>query len=98
MAWFKQDKGEENPIFEEKDERKDNPRQTGVIHYLSSDGWGHITSKDIPFTKIFFHWTALNNNKEGYFLTLDKGMKVEFDYFPDFQGQGPRAVKIEVLE
>lgn len=95
MSWFNRDEGESNPILEKEDNA--NPRQRGTIHYLSPEGWGHITSKDIPFTKIFFHWTALNNNAEGYFLTLKKGMEVEFDYFADFQGQGPRAIKIEVI-
>ena len=30
--------------------RTDNP---------NSNGWGFITSRDIPYRRIFFHWTGL---------------------------------------
>ena len=32
----------------------------GRIIKINRTGWGFISSKDIQFTRIFFHWTALN--------------------------------------
>ena len=67
-------------------------------------GWGFISSKEKPFTKIFFHWTALNTHTIP-FPELEVGDRVEFDLV-DYvrfengvkQSMGWRALRIEVLE
>lgn len=94
MAFWNRDKDELNPITEDREIK----RYRGKLLVIAPDGWGHITSEEIPFTKIFFHWTALNDNTPGLFKTLRKGMQVEFDYIENYQGQGPRAIKIELVE
>lgn len=59
-------------------------------------GYGFISSKDIPFTRIFFHWTALLQDTLP-FMKLEEKMVVEFKpvQFPDGRW---RAHKIKVLE
>lgn len=71
-------------------------RIRGRIFKLSEAGYGFITSKDIKFTRIFFHWTALNPTSPK-FTELHKGMRVEFTpvEVPD---KGWRAIRIEVIE
>ena len=71
-------------------------RVMGKIIKLSGDGWGFITSKDISFTRIFFHWTSL---KQGTlrFPELRPGMKVEFTPV-EVEGKGWRAIKIVVIQ
>lgn len=72
-------------------------RITGKIIHLAGDkGWGFISSHEIQFTRIFFHWTGLNQDTL-HFTELARGMKVEFTpkWFDD---QGWRAIKIQVLE
>ncbi len=72
-------------------------RVNGKIIKVSADeGWGFISSKDIKFTRIFFHWTALKQNTKK-FPELKKGMKVEFTPV-EVEGKGYRAIKIEVIE
>ncbi len=68
----------------------------GKIIKLDSEGWGFITSKDIPFTRIFFHWTSLNQGTK-HFTELKKGDNVEF--IPvEVDGKGVRAIKIDVTK
>ena len=31
----------------------------GKIYYLSDKGFGFISSMEIPYTRIFFHWKGL---------------------------------------
>jgi cold shock CspA family protein len=71
-------------------------RVTGKIIKLSSTGWGFISSKEIPFTRIFFHWTALRQDTL-LFPKLEKGMVVEFTPL-QLEGRGYRAMHIRVLE
>jgi len=75
---------------------KTETRVIGKIIKLSEDGWGFISSKDIKFTRIFFHWTSLKQNTLN-FTMLKIGMKVSFTpvEIPD---KGFRAIKIEVVE
>jgi cold shock CspA family protein len=73
---------------------------TGKIIKLSKEGWGFISSLDKPFTRIFFHWSGLNQDTL-HFTELKVGMKVDFeviDYIDKHTGtsKGLRAIKIEV--
>ncbi len=67
-----------------------------IIHLDSKAGWGFISSDEIQFTRIFFHWTALLQNTL-HFSKLKFGMKLEFKSFfiPD---KGWRAIKIKVID
>jgi len=73
-----------------------NKTKVGKIIYLSEDGWGFISSKEIPFTRIFFHWTSLVQETL-HFTELIKGMEVEFIPVEN-EDKGFRAIKIHVLE
>lgn len=73
----------------------DEARVTGKIIKVSSGGWGFISSKEIQFTRIFFHWTSLKQDTLK-FQELKSGMKVEFTPV-EVEGKGWRAIKISVL-
>jgi cold shock CspA family protein len=68
----------------------------GRIIKVSKQGWGFISSKDIEFTRIFFHWTALRQDTIP-FLELKTGMQVEFTPL-QIPGKGWRAVHVRVVE
>lgn len=68
----------------------------GRIIKVSKQGWGFISSKDIEFTRIFFHWTALQQSTLP-FLELKTGMRVEFTPL-QIPGKGWRAVHVRVVE
>lgn len=68
----------------------------GKIIKISSDGYGFISSKDVPFTRIFFHWTSLRPDTLK-FQELKSGMKVSFAAF-ELNDKGFRAIKIKVEE
>jgi cold shock CspA family protein len=70
-------------------------RAHGKIIKVSESGWGFISSKDIKFTRIFFHWTSLKQDTLK-FQELKNGMKVEFTPI-EVEGKGFRAIKIEVI-
>lgn len=72
-----------------------NKKVTGKIIKVSPKGWGFISSKDIPFTRVFFHWTSLSQDTLK-FPELKNGMKVEFTPI-ELEGKGWRAIKIKVL-
>lgn len=79
----------------EVEEKKDNRIEGKIIH-LGSGGWGFITSEELPFTRIFFHWTTLEGNTLR-FPDLKKGMRVRF--VPQLRDDGTyRALKIKVIE
>lgn len=82
--------GDNSPV------KPEDKRVTGKIIKVSDEGWGFISSKDIKFTRIFFHWTSL---KQGTlkFQELKNGMKVEFTPV-EVENKGWRAIKIIVLE
>jgi cold shock CspA family protein len=69
---------------------------TGKIIKLSPDGWGFISTKDKPFTRIFFHWTGLNSDTLN-FIKLRKGMIVNFECIR-YQDKGYRAIRIDVID
>ncbi len=71
-------------------------RIIGKIIRVDKAGWGFISSKEIPFTRIFFHWTSLNSDT-AHFTELRKGMEVEFIVL-EVPEKGYRAVRIDVLE
>jgi len=75
--------------------RKEDKRVIGKIIKVDEDGWGFITSKDIKFTRIFFHWTSLRQDTLK-FTDLKVGMKVEFTPV-EVQDKGYRAIKIKVI-
>ena len=68
----------------------------GRIIQVSKQGWGFISSKEIEFTRIFFHWTALRQDTIS-FLELRPGMHVEFTPLR-IEGKGWRAMHIKVVE
>ena len=72
-----------------------NKKSEGKIIKLSDKGWGFILSPQYQFTRIFFHWTALQQNTLN-FADLKVGMKVKFftQRYPD---SGVHAYKIEVI-
>lgn len=75
---------------------KEEKRVVGKIIKLHEKGYGFITSREIEFTRIFFHWTSLMQNTLN-FKQLEEGMNVEFTptEVPD---KGVRAIKIRVVD
>jgi cold shock CspA family protein len=69
-------------------------RVQGKIIKVSDEGWGFISSKEIKFTRIFFHWTSLKQETLK-FQELRNGMRVEFTPV-EVEGKGWRAIKIVV--
>lgn len=76
--------------------KADEKRIVGKIIKVSEDGWGFISSKDIKFTRIFFHWTSLKQDTLK-FQDLRNGLKVEFTPV-EVTDKGWRAIKIKVLD
>jgi len=71
-------------------------RILGRIIKVHAKGWGFISSKQIEFTRIFFHWTALRQDTLS-FKELKTGMACEF--IPvQIPGKGWRAIQIKVIE
>lgn len=79
----------DEPVEEDK-------RVKGQIVALKPNGYGFIVSPDIPFERIYFHWTALKQSTLR-FPALEKGMKVEFQA-QNRGDRGYRAVYIEVVK
>lgn len=75
--------------------RDERDRVTGKITFLSDKGWGFISSEDIPFTRIFFHWSALEQDTK-HFTELNKKDVVSF--IPTERKDGVMAIKIKVIE
>jgi len=71
-------------------------KAVGRLIKVSKGGWGFISSKDIEFTRIFFHWTALLQDTLN-FKELEMGMWVEFTPVK-IDGKGYRAIQIRVIE
>jgi cold shock CspA family protein len=67
-----------------------------IIHVNEDKGWGFITTPEIRFVRIFFHWTALRPDTLN-FKELKKGMKVEFSII-ELPGRGVRAIKVGVID
>lgn len=71
-------------------------KAVGRIIRVSKAGWGFISCKDIQFTRIFFHWTALRQDTLT-FTDLHTGMYVEFTPL-QIPGKGYRALHVRVVE
>lgn len=71
-------------------------RVIGRIIKLSNNGWGFISSKEIKFTRIFFHWTSLLQDTLG-FMDLKTGMMAEFTPI-EVPGRGFRAIHVKIVE
>jgi hypothetical protein len=67
----------------------------GRIIKVSKQGWGFISSREIEFTRIFFHWTSLQQSTIP-FLELRTGMMVEFTPI-QIPGKGWRAIHVSVI-
>ena len=74
----------------------ENQRVAGRIIKVHKAGWGFISSREIEFTRIFFHWTSLKQSTLT-FTQLRTGMIVEFTpvQVPD---KGWRAIHIIVTD
>lgn len=88
--------GGSNPDETKAPDMANEKRVQGKIIKVSDEGWGFISSKDIKFTRIFFHWTSLKQDTLK-FTDLKNGMKVEFTPV-EVDGKGWRAIKIKVLD
>ena len=71
------------------------PKVIGRVIKVHKTGWGFISSKEIEFTRIFFHWTALRQDTVK-FPELKTGMQVEFTPV-EIPGKGFRAVHVRVI-
>jgi cold shock CspA family protein len=78
----------------------DNTEYEGKIIDVNGRGFGFISCKEIPFTRVFFHWTGLRQNTLK-FPALKKGMKVKFFKIiinhPVTKEEQIRAVRITVV-
>jgi cold shock CspA family protein len=74
----------------------DTKKIKGKIIKISTKGWGFISSRDIEFTRIFFHWTALRQDTLP-FKELKTGMNCEFQPV-QIDGRGWRAIHVKVIE
>jgi cold shock CspA family protein len=83
-------------VSSETEVKPEEKRVVGKIIKVSEKGWGFISSKDIEFTRIFFHWTSLKQDTIR-FPDLKPGMKVEFTPV-NVEGKGWRAIRIKVIE
>ena len=83
---------------------ENNKRATGKIISINDKGYGFITSKDVPFERIFFHWTALNNDTASFKELIEqfnreKKETIEVEFTPvEYGDKGWRAIKVDVLE
>lgn len=69
----------------------------GKIYYINDEkGFGFISSKAIPFKRIFFHWQDLRNDTLD-FTRLRKGMSVNFKPIFREDKESYRAIQIRVL-
>jgi len=68
----------------------------GRIIKVSDRGYCFLISKDIPFTRIFLHWTALKSDTL-HFTELRKGMIIRFTP-QETKNHGFRAIKAEVVK
>lgn len=88
---------DEPPSESEPDKQDRTRRYKGKIFKIRAEnGYGFISSKEIPFTRIFFHWSALMPDTLN-FRQLREGMHVEFNATGSTE-KGTRAIKIKVIE
>jgi len=68
----------------------------GKVIKVSRSGWGFISSREIEFTRIFFHWTSLKQDTIT-FPEIKTGMKVEFIPLK-IEGKGWRAMHVRIID
>jgi len=91
-----------NIMANEVDEKKltdiiENARRvTGRIMVLIPRGYGFISSSEVPFTRIFFHWSGLTPSSK-HFSKLRVGDYVEFELI-EHEEKGLKAIKIDVKD
>ena len=68
-------------------------RIVGRISHLNKRGWGVLISEELPFQKIFFHWTNLDKSID--FRTLSKKTKLSFVPVTSERG-GYKAIHIKL--
>ena len=66
---------------------------TGRIIKVSPKGWGFISSSDLPFTRIFFHWSKLKITTLN-FADIRKGMIAEFEVYKEDNGYKAKDIMI----
>lgn len=71
-------------------------RLIGKVTVVHPKGFFFISCKDMPFIRIYAHWTALIPQTIN-FKELKVGDEVEFSPI-ETKNQGWRAIKIDVLE
>lgn len=69
----------------------------GVINNVRKEGYGFITSEQLPFERIYFHWTGLRQDTLR-FPEVKKRMRVEFQLQYDKFRNSYIAIKIKVME
>jgi cold shock CspA family protein len=67
-----------------------------IVRLHQHKGYGFISTPDLPFTKIFFHWSALIQSTLN-FVQLKPGMKVEFTPIK-LEDKGYRANHVKVID
>ncbi len=86
---------EESLTLEEQEKEK---RIKGRIIQLDKRGFGFIISEELPFERIYFHWTSL---KQGTlkFPALERNMNVSFTAkMQTPEEKGYKAIRIVVEE
>lgn len=66
-----------------------------IVFLEETKGFGFIISSEIPFTRIYFHWSGLIPDTLN-FKDLKKGMEVEFIPITQILN-GIKAIKIKVI-
>ena len=70
-------------------------RLVGKIILLNKRGYGFISSMEVPFTRIYFHWTNLIPQTIN-FAELKRGDEVDFVLVKREDGTY-KAIKVDVL-
>jgi cold shock CspA family protein len=68
---------QETPESVAREKAEKEKRIKGKIIRVDPKGYGFIISNELPFERIFFHWSSLRNNTVR-FPELRRGMTVEF--------------------
>lgn len=93
---MKSDEVIDNPTPPANSKRYVDGRIIKISTHPETGGYGFISTREIPYTRIFFHWTGLAPDTKN-FTELKTGMKVSFVGF-EVPGKGWRAIKVKVEE
>jgi cold shock CspA family protein len=93
---------QDTPESVKKEKAAKDKRIQGKIIRVDPRGFGFITTNEMPFERIFWHWTSLTQDTLK-FPAIKRGMKVEF--VPRHQGKdelgkdrGFKAIRIEIID